>query len=431
MAITCTAASLASAAACFTGLSPVQKEAVKVYLLAVAAGITPDPATIVAAAKCFEGLSQAQFKAAQTYLLCQISTGSSCVPWVRPLDWLTIPTIASTEEKFIGLLAVTNDDANYIALSAAGNYHVDWGDGTNADVATGVQSNHQYTYSAISNSTLTSRGYKQVLVTITAQAGQHITNINLQKKNTTVGLSAYTAQWLDMTLNSPTLTSLSIGGTTVKLAWMEQCVIQTIGVVASAAGLFQNCFGLQSLPVFDTSAVTSFANFFNGCVSLRAVPLLNTASGTSFNSMFLNCFSMESVPLLNTAAGTNFVSMFNDCFALQVAPLFNTAAGTDFTGMFQFCYSLQSIAAMNTAAGTTFTNMFGSINNLSVGVLTGTTKTISYLGCKLSQQAIVDIFNALGVAVAQTITVTTNPGATLLTAPQIAIATGKGWTVVT
>jgi len=73
MAVTCTANALAELGACLEGLSPVQKEAVKIYLLAVQAGVDPNANTLAAAAKCFEGLSPVQSRAIQTYLLCQIA----------------------------------------------------------------------------------------------------------------------------------------------------------------------------------------------------------------------------------------------------------------------------------------------------------------------------------------------------------------------
>jgi hypothetical protein len=100
--------------------------------------------------------------------------------------------------------------------------------------------------------------------------------------------------------------------------------------------------------------------------------------------------------------------------------------------MFLSCFSLPSVPLFNTAAGTVFTTMFNSCANLAVGAMTGTTRAISYITCKLSHDAIVDIFNAVGIAAgAQNLTVTTNPGTAALTGPEIAIATGKGWTVVT
>lgn len=73
VAITCTSANLADLAKCFCGLSPVQRESVKIYLLAVLAGVTPDAEELATLSKCFCGLSQEQRDRVQTYLLCQIA----------------------------------------------------------------------------------------------------------------------------------------------------------------------------------------------------------------------------------------------------------------------------------------------------------------------------------------------------------------------
>lgn len=73
MPVTCTSDSLATSAACFAGLSPIELESVKTYLLAVRAGVDPDPATLLQNAACFTGLSSEQLLAIQTYLLCQLA----------------------------------------------------------------------------------------------------------------------------------------------------------------------------------------------------------------------------------------------------------------------------------------------------------------------------------------------------------------------
>ena len=56
--------------------------------------------------------------------------------------------------------------------------------------------------------------------------------------------------------------------------------------------------------------------------------------------------------------------------------------------------------------------------------------TTAFTNCKLGKDALVEIFNNLGIATAKTITITGNPGASLLTAADRLIATNKGWTIV-
>jgi hypothetical protein len=420
--------------------------------------------------------------------------------WVRPGDWLSMPTIGTQE--FIGLLAITDDESNHIALLCAGAYTVDWGDGVAENVATGVKAQHTYTYSSISG-TPTTRGYKQVLVRVTPQAGQNLTNVTLQRQHTLVQ-KGYATSWLDISVNGSNITTFSLGGNTVKLSMCERVVIGAIGTITNFTNFFWQCYSLQSVNVFNTASGTNFTYMFRDCYMLQAVPLLNVASGTNFTGMFYNCIALKSVPALNAVSGTNFSqmfvqcrslqnislintaaavdmtsmfgncnslitipllntalvkyfgSMFSSCSSLQTIPLINTAEGldfsymfdvcnslvsipllntikvTDFTRVFYACYTLQQLPNLNTAAGTSFTNIFaGTVYSLGKGAFQGTRYAINYANMCLSQSAIVDIFNGLGTAVgAQTITVTNNPGRAALTAPEIAIATGKGWTVV-
>jgi hypothetical protein len=105
---------------------------------------------------------------------------SQSTEWIRPTDWLQIPSIGEGEEVAYFLLAIFNDDSNNWAIKISGDYTVDWGDGApTEDIASGVQAEHTYDYSTISDNTLSVRGYKQVLVKIIPQVGNNLTAINL------------------------------------------------------------------------------------------------------------------------------------------------------------------------------------------------------------------------------------------------------------
>jgi hypothetical protein len=126
--------------------------------------------------------------------------------------------------------------------------------------------------------------------------------------------------------------------------------------------------------------------------------------------------------------------MFNLCSKLESIPALNTSLATTMPS-FQSCISLQTIPTLNASANTgTLVFAFQGCTSLSSAVLSGNKKQVSYINCKLSRQAIVDIFNALGTADGattgdRTITVTSNWGAPSLTAGDLAIATAKNWTV--
>ena len=201
-------------------------------------------------------------------------------PWKRSPSWVALPSVISTDEKFVGLYAVW-PDSNYVALTAAGNYNIDFGDGSaSQNIATGVQVNYQILYSAASLvgtekpvtftastslvtrnshgyvngdqvqfwnivtttginqaqtyyvinattntfqfstvvngavSTFTNDGtgsllpYRQAIITVTPQAGQTLTALNLNIKNTATGLiTGYSTGWLDIALSMPNCTA--------------------------------------------------------------------------------------------------------------------------------------------------------------------------------------------------------------------------------
>ena len=66
-------------------------------------------------------------------------------PWVRPSSWLALPDVTGLQ-KFAGLHAVY-PDSNFVALSAEGNFTVDWGDGTGTtNVSSGVTAEYNIPY---------------------------------------------------------------------------------------------------------------------------------------------------------------------------------------------------------------------------------------------------------------------------------------------
>jgi surface protein len=196
--------------------------------------------------------------------------------------------------------------------------------------------------------------YKQAIVTVTPQAGENLTALNLNVRFSTLPARAYATGWLDLAISGPNFSAsgLVVGGVTVDHAYLERANLLNIGGCTSMASMFNGCFSIQSVPLFNTAAVTNMSSMFSNCFSIQSVPLFNTAAVTNMSSMFSNCFSIQSVPLFNTAAVTNMSSMFSNCFSIQSVPLFNTAAVTNMSTMFDGCRALQSVPLFNTAAVT-------------------------------------------------------------------------------
>ena len=278
----------------------------------------------------------------------------------RPADWLTLPVLTAGQQKIVGLHAVFPHDSNFVAFTCEGAFTVDWGDGTYDNYNSGVTAYHVYNYNSVSEGTECSRGYRQVIVTITPQTGNNLTSVDFNCIHNQAYLQSYCTGWLDIKIAGAEIGRLAFSGSSVKVRH-------------------------AMLEMFE----------FVGSYSI-----------TDFSYMFSNCYSLQSIPLLDTSSGTNFSYMFYGCYSLQSIPLLDTSSGTDFRYMFYGCYSL------------------------SAGALYGTSKSISYQACRLSRQALIDIFNGLSSGVSGgTITITNNWGVDELTSVDREIATNKGWTI--
>jgi surface protein len=385
--------------------------------------------------------------------------------WVRPSDWLALPTVTEAEQKFVGLHAVFPEGNNFCAFlltTSAGQYRVDWGDGTVTLHNSNTKAEYQYDYSTISASTDTTRGYRQAIVTVTPVSG-NITAINFQQIYTGQN-QAYATGWLDVTGSFPSAVAgagVSFGGTTVRHTYVEQVNWVTIGSATNLVNHFYNCYSLQSVPLFNTASVTNMDSTFRTCISIRSIPLFNTSSVTDMASMFFQCYSLQTVPLLVTSLVQNMNNMFNACHALKLVPLLNTSSCVAMSSMFFQCYTLESVPLFVTTSVTNMSNMFGTCISLqsvpalsTVGITTsvGTdfgsgfaatcnsldrcqmvfARTVGFANCQLGVTALVEIFTNLvdrSATTSATITITSNWGAALLSVAQRNIAISKNWLI--
>ena len=199
--------------------------------------------------------------------------------------------------------------------------------------------------------------------------------------------------------------------------------------------MFFECGSLTSIPALDTSNGTNFNAMFRNCKELTSIPALDTSNGTNFSAMFYGCGVLTSIPALDTSNGTNFSNMFRGCESMTSAPAIDTSNGTNFSYMFYGCKKLTSIPALDTSNGTNFIYMFYGHNALVdlnvVGTINATGLDVSY-STLLSHDSLMSIINALADKTGVSGTWKVTLGATnlaKLTAEEIAIAEGKGWTL--
>lgn len=225
--------------------------------------------------------------------------------------------------------------------------------------------------------------------------------------------------------------------------------------------MFSGCYSLSELKPFDTSNITgqgsSFRESFANCrlltdfswvdlssyettteayalfkdTSISKTPKVwNTSQPVNLNGLFEALLHLEYVDIDSNVQASTMDEIFHGCTILKEAPLFDTSQCTDIDYAFHNCSSLFYLPAYDFSSVTTTVNAFTCIQ-LRWSDVYGIVVSHSYNNCKLSREAIVNIFNNLGTATGSpTITMTNNPGSGDLTPTDIAIATGKGWTVV-
>jgi hypothetical protein len=259
-----------------------------------------------------------------------ISTGTGEAPvngYQRPSDWLTLPTVSAGEQRIVGIVAIRDTGLNRLAIRIAGAYTVDWGDGSApANFATGTVASHAYTWADIPAGTLTSTGYRQVLVSITMQAGQTMTSVHFDALHPSATYSSYN-RWIDIRMAGSSVSSLSVTNN------LESGY----------------CEDVERFDYIGTNAVTDLSWIFYGSRRLRQVVNLSTASATDTTSMFESCSALISVPAFNLSSATATNSMFYGCGTLEHVPAFtmNTTTQVDGAYMFGDCDGIKTFGAMN------------------------------------------------------------------------------------
>lgn len=293
------------------------------------------------------------------------SVAAASDEWVRPADWLPLPTVTAGEAKFVGLVAVYPGDSNWVVIFHNGGHSwINWGDGSAVQFGiNGTLSTHRYTYDSLPSNTTTSEGYRQAIVSLTPQAGQTLSTFQLNQAMASFGpASNATSLWLDIAMALPSITTLDISGTGAPARLLQRFTwVGTSPVLATLANVFGNAVSLRvvDVPAAFTGVATTMAGMFNGCDALRTAPALNTATVTSFSQTFLSCRQLTSVPLYDMTAATTTANMFANCPALRTVPD-NTTTGNVLTmaSMFSSCLSLITAPMLNTVKVTSFASMF-------------------------------------------------------------------------
>jgi len=401
----------------------------------------------------------------------------------RPSDWLELPEVSVGEQVVYILVAVWEHESNFAAVLCRGAYIVNWGDGVVESYADNVQAEHYYDYSSISSATwCESRGCRQVIIEIRPQSGSNLTRVEFARKHSQAGLSSsYSQPWLDVRMAGQYVNYISFYADSMPMCRhlemfefigpnqitslanvfrecrsLKRIVRFDTSNVTNMSGVFYNCSALVDFPSFDFSKVTSLGNSFYNCHSLSVVPDLNLPACTNMSWCFCSCYSLYSVGVINAPnctyaiylfwscyslrrveglilkSGCSVNSIFRDCNALSHFPGFGSSVDGDISYAFSSCYFIQIVKFSGfSSTPSSLISPFLSCYSLSWLEVPGIAVSFSVSGGRLSREALVRIFNDLGVVSGKTLTITGNWGVAYLTDEDKAIATGKGWTLVT
>jgi hypothetical protein len=303
---------------------------------------------------------------------------------VRPADWLEIPTIAETDEKFAGLLAIYDCPLNPVGLSFGGNFTVNWGDGTVENFSSGDTATHSYSYSSIPSSTLTTRGYKQVVITVTAQQGSQLTSMDLTVGDDRITGNTPAIPWLDICVSMPNAesgASFLIDGydsqDSFPYAWpntLERMQLLNAGGCTSFNELLYNQAALQVF-VLGPNIVSGFANIFYTW-NLNTLKFQNTSLDCVYAILdntsigyYNDGYQGFSLYMDNISSEASAVSYLSDFQSIRKVVINGMPDVVDASYLFQNCNQLQSAYIHNVPNIEVCSSMFDSCYGLKTVVV--------------------------------------------------------------
>jgi hypothetical protein len=254
-----------------------------------------------------------------------VASGTPVNGYQTPADWLVLPTVTAGEQKIVGIVAIRPAGPNRLAIKVSGAYTVDWGDGSApANFATGTVASHAYTWADIPAATLTSSGYRQVLVTVTMQAAQTMTSVHFDALHPS-SQSTTLAGWID-----------------VRMAGSS---VSTLDVFGYDGGHARD---IERFDYVGTNSITDFSVMFWDLTKLRQVVNLSTANATDTWWMFYGCNALVSVPAFDLSNVIDANAMFLDCGQFVEIPAFtmNTTTTMECGAMFDGT-NARRVGAMN------------------------------------------------------------------------------------
>ena len=385
--------------------------------------------------------------------------------WVRPSDWLPIDHLVNVgDHKFVGLMAIFPDSPNV------------WVHGfTQACTVkiNGVATNYtggargEIPFSSVPDSTLTSEGFKQVIIEVYPQVAPWTGNFEIVAPGTTIP-RMYISQYIDVRMSAPNLSNMFmnsgarmlylrrwtwLGSQTVKsrsLAFNSPYIeevnedfststsaaifsqsklprvlgdITFTNVTGSAASAFIGAYGNKIMGNLSFPNATNAANILLNLVDTVQIGNLSFDSATVGPN--ISGFNLKTVGTVNIPMASSFT--IGGLVLKSIGTITTGPSLTSLVNAFTNSRLLENVEITNCVNVTNTSNMFGGCHSLKSVILNGLRVGFTIPPSLMDEAAFINLFNSLGTASgAQTIVITGN---ITLSPSTISIATGKGFTI--
>lgn len=311
--------------------------------------------------------------------------------YVRPSDWLAMPTVNIGDEKICILNAVFNTATNFVSFKiwvTTGTYTVNWGDGTTTNYTSATVAERNYDYATVGavNPTASSEGYRMAMITITPTTpGATIWAFDFRqpRHSSTTTIKKYSSGFLEILMSAPNVTSgtayLSyVGDDYISHGMLQQFDWIGASTAPSFSGFFYGCYQLVNVKNLPTENATNLSSVFYLCYSLRTVPkILKTSKSTLFSYMFYGCVNLQSLPFMDTSNATDVQIMCYGCYSATYVPPYNFSKTTTCYLTFYNMSNVVEFPPFNCPLVTNLEYMYGScVGAKKIGkVTTGTALT--------------------------------------------------------
>lgn len=306
-------------------------------------------------------------------------------PWVRPSDWLPMPTVLETEDKVVMLVAVYPNAPTYeifrfysqdINTNAGTTYEVDWGDGNIETVPHAVDAYHTYNYNdvGLASAPVTSEGWKQVLITITPTEGSSFRRLDYHRNHPDFVNITFANRVKEIVISTPSISGAHwyLGGSRNFFSDCKKATIVKTGAITTPYNTFNSFYVLEEVDFqgMDLSAATNISGMFSTCRMIQEIP--NHFGDTShiqyFDTLFNYCLELLSLPPVDTSGAIQMYYYIRDCRKLKEAHVVVPGTVRRCERIFENCYSLEKVTGSFDFTGITLSygviNMFASCVSL-------------------------------------------------------------------